>query len=40
VKEVIARLTELGAKRVRELSGIEENVVFPLPKSLSEKVVP
>jgi 4-hydroxy-3-methylbut-2-enyl diphosphate reductase len=39
VKEVIARLTELGAKRVRELSGIEENVVFPLPKSLSEKLV-
>ncbi|MDD4911200.1 MAG: 4-hydroxy-3-methylbut-2-enyl diphosphate reductase [Sideroxydans sp.] len=34
VKEVIARLQELGAKNTRELSGIEENVVFPLPKSL------
>lgn len=35
VQEVIARLNELGAKRVRELEGIEENVVFPLPKALS-----
>jgi len=35
VQEVIARLNKLGAKRVRELSGIEENVVFPLPKTLT-----
>jgi 4-hydroxy-3-methylbut-2-enyl diphosphate reductase len=34
VLEVIARLNELGAKRVRELEGIEENVVFPIPKAL------
>ena len=38
VREVIARLNELGAKRVRELAGIEENVVFPLPKTLSQNV--
>lgn len=35
VQEVITRLNELGAKRVRELEGIEENVVFPIPKALS-----
>jgi 4-hydroxy-3-methylbut-2-enyl diphosphate reductase len=35
VQEVIARLNELGAKRVRELDGIEENVVFPIPKALA-----
>lgn len=34
VQEVITRLKELGAKRVRELEGIEENVVFPIPKAL------
>ncbi|MDO8310981.1 MAG: 4-hydroxy-3-methylbut-2-enyl diphosphate reductase [Sideroxyarcus sp.] len=38
VQEVIARLNELGAKRVRELTGIEENVVFPLPKTLNQNV--
>jgi 4-hydroxy-3-methylbut-2-enyl diphosphate reductase len=38
VQEVIARLKELGAVKVREAEGIQENVVFPLPKSLSEKV--
>ncbi|MBI2319511.1 MAG: 4-hydroxy-3-methylbut-2-enyl diphosphate reductase [Betaproteobacteria bacterium] len=36
VQEVIGRLRELGAKRVTQLSGIEENVVFPLPKGLGE----
>ncbi len=36
VTEVIARLQELGAGEVRELEGIEENVVFPIPKSLSD----
>lgn len=35
VQEVITRLNELGAKRVRELEGIEENVVFPIPKALN-----
>ena len=35
VHEVIARLQALGAKRVTQLSGIEEHVVFPLPKGLS-----
>jgi len=35
VKEVIARLEQLGASSVEELSGIAENVVFPIPKSLS-----
>jgi len=35
VHDVIHRLQELGAKRVRELEGIEERVVFPLPKGIS-----
>jgi len=35
VGEIIARLRELGAGAVHELEGIEENVVFPLPKSLA-----
>jgi len=35
VLEVIDRLKELGAKRVTQLEGIEENVVFPLPKGLA-----
>ncbi|MBA4382584.1 MAG: 4-hydroxy-3-methylbut-2-enyl diphosphate reductase [Sideroxydans sp.] len=35
VQEVIERLNELGVKRVRELEGIEENVVFPIPKALN-----
>jgi 4-hydroxy-3-methylbut-2-enyl diphosphate reductase len=35
VQEVITRLKQLGAISVRELSGIEENVVFPLPRVLS-----
>ncbi len=34
VTEVIARLQELGAGEVNELDGIEENVVFPIPKAL------
>jgi hypothetical protein len=32
---VIFRLQQLGAKRVHEIEGIEENVTFPLPKSIS-----
>jgi len=35
VDEVIARLQALGAGEVRELAGIEENVVFQLPKALA-----
>jgi len=35
VQEVIARLRELGAVRVTQLQGIEERVVFPLPRGLA-----
>ena len=35
VQQVIARLTELGARSVRQLEGIEEHVMFPMPKGLS-----
>jgi 4-hydroxy-3-methylbut-2-en-1-yl diphosphate reductase len=35
VHEVIHRLQQLGAKRVRELPGIDEKVVFPLPRGIS-----
>jgi 4-hydroxy-3-methylbut-2-en-1-yl diphosphate reductase len=35
VRQVIARLEELGAGDVTELSGIVENVTFPLPKGLA-----
>jgi 4-hydroxy-3-methylbut-2-enyl diphosphate reductase len=35
VQDVVTRLNELGATKVSELQGIIENVVFPLPKSLS-----
>jgi 4-hydroxy-3-methylbut-2-en-1-yl diphosphate reductase len=34
VREVIARLKSLGAASVRELDGITENIVFPLPRGL------
>lgn len=34
VQAVIDRLKELGAASVRALEGVEENVVFPLPKGL------
>jgi 4-hydroxy-3-methylbut-2-enyl diphosphate reductase len=34
VKEVLARLAELGADHVEELAGVQEHIVFPLPKSL------
>jgi 4-hydroxy-3-methylbut-2-enyl diphosphate reductase len=34
VSEVVARLRALGARHVRELHGVEEQVVFPLPKGL------
>jgi 4-hydroxy-3-methylbut-2-en-1-yl diphosphate reductase len=34
VREVLARLAELGAGHVEELAGVQEHIVFPLPKSL------
>jgi len=34
VQEVLARLAALGARAVRELEGVAERVVFPLPKGL------
>lgn len=36
VQAVVARVKELGAISVREVEGIVENVVFPLPKSLNQ----
>jgi 4-hydroxy-3-methylbut-2-enyl diphosphate reductase len=34
VQAVIARLRSLGAQRVRQLEGVAEHVVFPMPKEL------
>ncbi len=34
VKDVVARIKELGATSVRKMNGIEETVKFPLPKGL------
>jgi 4-hydroxy-3-methylbut-2-enyl diphosphate reductase len=36
VTQLIVRLKELGATDVRVMSGIEERVVFPLPKALAQ----
>lgn len=36
VQAVIDRLKECGAKNVRTLEGVEENVTFPLPKGLKK----
>ncbi|MBC7946012.1 MAG: 4-hydroxy-3-methylbut-2-enyl diphosphate reductase [Burkholderiales bacterium] len=35
VQDVLKRLRQLGAREVNELSGVAENVVFPLPKNLN-----
>ena len=35
VQEVVARLQELGANRATQLEGVEETVVFPLPRNLA-----
>ena len=35
VHDVVLRLQEMGARRVRELEGIDEKVTFPLPRSIS-----
>ena len=40
VKEVIAKLRELGAADVIELQGVIENVVFQLPKTLRDAKTP
>ena len=39
IKGVIARLQELGADAPEELEGIEENIVFSMPKELRLKAV-
>jgi 4-hydroxy-3-methylbut-2-enyl diphosphate reductase len=36
VENVVTRLKEMGASSVNELAGISENVVFPLPKALTQ----
>lgn len=36
VKEVIAKLQTLGANQIQELQGVIENVVFQLPKNLTQ----
>lgn len=38
VQEVIAKLQQLGAHQVQELQGVVENVVFQLPKNLTNAV--
>jgi len=39
VQNVIKRLKELGAESVHELQGISENVVFPVPKALTDSSI-
>jgi len=39
VKQVIDRLTALGAASVTELSGVVEKIVFPMPRGLGAKPV-
>jgi 4-hydroxy-3-methylbut-2-enyl diphosphate reductase len=36
VQQIVARLKEWGADRVQEQTGVEENVVFALPKELQQ----
>ncbi len=38
VKEVIAKLQQLGANQVQELQGVVESVVFQLPKNLTSAI--
>src|SRR5436190_4913322 len=40
VREVIARLKELGALNVRQLEGVDESVVFTLPRELALRSAP
>jgi 4-hydroxy-3-methylbut-2-enyl diphosphate reductase len=37
VQQVIARLRELGAVSVRHMSGVSEDVHFPLPRGLGDR---
>jgi 4-hydroxy-3-methylbut-2-enyl diphosphate reductase len=37
VQQVVDRLRSLGVSAVRELDGVEENVIFPLPKGLASR---
>ena len=37
VQEVVSRLKALGAASVRQLAGVEEHVVFPMPKGLQAR---
>jgi 4-hydroxy-3-methylbut-2-enyl diphosphate reductase len=37
VREVLAKLSELGARGVHELDGVAERIVFPLPKGLTHQ---
>ena len=36
VHDVILRLQEMGVRRVRELEGIDEKVIFPLPRGIGQ----
>jgi 4-hydroxy-3-methylbut-2-enyl diphosphate reductase len=38
VQAVVDRLKEMGATEVIHLTGIEERVVFPMPKGLNQKI--
>jgi 4-hydroxy-3-methylbut-2-enyl diphosphate reductase len=38
VRQVVARVRELGAISVRAMDGIKESVAFPLPRELSRKI--
>jgi hypothetical protein len=40
VKELIARLWALGAGSVRQLDGVDESVVFTLPRELALRAAP
>jgi 4-hydroxy-3-methylbut-2-enyl diphosphate reductase len=39
VQQLLERLKQLGAASVRPLNGVQENVVFPMPKGLGKAVV-
>jgi 4-hydroxy-3-methylbut-2-enyl diphosphate reductase len=40
VNELIARLKTLGAGSVRQLEGVDESVVFTLPRELALRAAP
>jgi 4-hydroxy-3-methylbut-2-enyl diphosphate reductase len=39
IEQLVARLRALGARSVRPLEGVRENVIFPLPKGLQTPAV-